>query len=126
MPNAFPRSRGSVNVLEMSESAAGASSAANTPWTARAPTSMAKLFAAPVDNNSEVFDYDDWVRYGWELKIGWQKATAAALYPRSAPGVEPGRAVGFAARRGANLLFSGAQPSDASNAAKIDSLDTPP
>ena len=65
-------------------------------------------FAAPVDNDSEVFDYDDWVRDGWELKIGWQKATAAARYPRSAPGTDPGRAVGFAARRGANLLFSGA------------------
>jgi hypothetical protein len=65
-------------------------------------------FAAPVANDSEVFDYGEWVRDGWELKIGWQQATAAARYPRSTPGIDPGRAVGFAARRGANLLFSGA------------------
>jgi len=32
-----------------------------------------------------------------------------ARYPRAAPGVDGGRAVGFACRAGANLVFSGAQ-----------------
>jgi hypothetical protein len=67
-------------------------------------------FAAPVDNDSEVFDYADWVRDGWELKIGWQKLAAGieARYPRAAPGADGGRAVGFSCRLGENLLFSGA------------------
>src|ERR1700722_17079837 len=47
MPNALPRSFGSVNVVVISDSAAGTSSAANAPWQARAVTSMAKLTEAP-------------------------------------------------------------------------------
>jgi len=66
-------------------------------------------FAAPVDNDSEIFDYDDWVRDGWELKIGWQKLGTDARFPRSAPGVDGGRAIGFSCRTGENLVFSGAQ-----------------
>jgi hypothetical protein len=68
-------------------------------------------FRAPVDNDSEIFDYGDWVRDGWELKIGWQQARSGveARYPRAAPGVDGGRAVGFACRAGDNLVFSGAQ-----------------
>ena len=65
-------------------------------------------FAAPVPNDSEIFDYGDWVRDGWELKIGWQKLGADARYPRAAPGVDGGRAVGFACKTGDNLVFSGA------------------
>lgn len=65
-------------------------------------------FAVPVDNDSEIFDYDDWVRDGWELKIGWQKLGTDARFPRSAPGVDGGRSVGFACRAGDNLVFSGA------------------
>ena len=67
-------------------------------------------FRAPVDNDSEIFDYGDWVRDGWELKIGWQQLAAGTLarYPRAAPGVDGGRAVGFACRTADNLLFSGA------------------
>ena len=66
-------------------------------------------FAAPVDNDSEVFDYSDWVRDGWELKIGWQKLSAGleARYPR-ATGASFGRAVGFSCGTADNLLFSGA------------------
>lgn len=33
-------------------------------------------FRAPVDSNSEIFDYGDWVRDGRELKIGWQNRRA--------------------------------------------------
>ncbi|HEU0034681.1 MAG TPA: hypothetical protein VFQ53_28850 [Kofleriaceae bacterium] len=68
-------------------------------------------FAAPVANDSEIFDYGDWVRDGWELKIGWQKLAAGieAAYPHAAPDVDRGRAVGFACQTGDNLVFSGAQ-----------------
>ena len=40
-------------------------------------------FAQPVPNDSEVFDYDDWVRDGPSLKIGWQalEAGRTARYP---------------------------------------------
>ncbi|MEJ7599259.1 MAG: phytanoyl-CoA dioxygenase family protein [Kofleriaceae bacterium] len=66
-------------------------------------------FAAPVPNDSEIFDYADWVRDGWELKIGWQKLAAEAAYPRAQPGADSGPPVGFACRAGDNLVFSGAQ-----------------
>ena len=46
-PNALARSCGSVNVVANRESAAGASIAAKTPCSARAPTSSSKLWAAP-------------------------------------------------------------------------------
>jgi len=54
-------------------------------------------FAAPVANDSEIFDYDNWVRDGWELKIGWQKLGTDARFPRAAPGADRSRAVGFRA-----------------------------
>ncbi len=47
MPKAFGLSAGSVKVTLSSESAAGASSAANSPWATRAATSISKLPAAP-------------------------------------------------------------------------------
>src|ERR1700721_2325742 len=47
MPNALPRSFGSVNVVVSSESADGTRIPANTPWRARAVTSMVKLTEAP-------------------------------------------------------------------------------
>jgi hypothetical protein len=67
-------------------------------------------FASPVPNDSEIFDYDDWVREGWELKIGWQRATSGleARYPGTLGEVDGGPAAGFACRRGENLLFAGA------------------
>jgi hypothetical protein len=67
-------------------------------------------FRAPVDNDSEIFDYGDWVRDGWELKIGWQQlaAGATARYPRAAASADFGPAVGFSCRQAENLVFSGA------------------
>lgn len=67
-------------------------------------------FATPVPNDSEVFDYDDWVARGWDLRIGWQDPThgLTAKYPSVLGEVDPGPAVGFACRRADNLLFSGA------------------
>ena len=47
MPNARPRSRGSVNVVVSSDRHAGASSAANSPCSARDAVSMANELAAP-------------------------------------------------------------------------------
>ncbi len=47
MPNALPRSAGSVNVVVSSDSAAGASTAPNAPCRARATISISMPFAAP-------------------------------------------------------------------------------
>jgi hypothetical protein len=67
------------------------------------------FFRAPVPNDSEIFDYDDWVRRGWSLKIGWQdpKAGLVARYPSTTGPVDIDETVGFSCRRGQNLLFSG-------------------
>jgi hypothetical protein len=46
----LPRSFGSLNVVDRIDSAAGARSAPNAPWQARAMTSMPKLVAAPPDD----------------------------------------------------------------------------
>jgi hypothetical protein len=67
-------------------------------------------FRRAVPNDSEVFDYDAWVRNGWSLKIGWQdrEAGRTARYPGVTGPADEGPAVGFACRAGDNLLFSGA------------------
>lgn len=66
-------------------------------------------FRREVPNNSEIFNYDDWVRDGWDLKIGWQRKgqDTASLYPRQTAPVDSGAAVGFAARAGDLVLFAG-------------------
>jgi hypothetical protein len=68
-------------------------------------------FREPVPNDSEIFDYDAWVKEGWGSKIGWQDRNAGITvrYPGVTEEIDPGPAVGFACRRGENLLFSGAQ-----------------
>jgi hypothetical protein len=67
-------------------------------------------FDEPVPNDSEIFDYDEWVRRGWSLKIGWQDRDAGieARYPGVTEEVDPGSEVAFRCHRGQNLLFSGA------------------
>lgn len=67
-------------------------------------------FAAPVPNDSEIFDYGDWIRDGWELKIGWQRPDAGleARYPTALGDVACGPPLGFSCRRGEHLLFAGA------------------
>lgn len=66
-------------------------------------------FTEPVPNDSEIFDYDDWVSRGWSLKIGWQDrdASLTARYPQVTGATEFGPESGFACRAGEVLLFSG-------------------
>lgn len=67
-------------------------------------------FGAPVPNDSEMFDYDEWVSRGESLKIGWQDPEAGknARYPGVIGDFDAGPALGFSCCRGENLLFSGA------------------
>ena len=67
-------------------------------------------FDRPVPNDSEVFDYDQWVSRGWDLKIGWQDVEAgrAAKYPGALSPADQNLGLGFDCKLGQNLLFSGA------------------
>ncbi|MFT5429684.1 MAG: myxalamid-type nonribosomal peptide synthetase MxaA [Myxococcota bacterium] len=68
-------------------------------------------FTVPVPNDSERFDYDEWVSKGWGLKIGWQDRDDGlkADYPGPIGDIDAGPALGFNCLAGDNLLFSGAQ-----------------
>ncbi len=63
-----------------------------------------------VPNNSEIFNYDNWVKDGPDLKIGWQDPDSGitANYPRSIPNFNGGKTLGFACQKGEHLFFSGA------------------
>lgn len=67
-------------------------------------------FNTAVPNDSEIFDYDEWVRDGWELKIGWQKKTSGvtARYPTVIGHPLRGPARQVRGHAGDNLLFAGA------------------
>jgi hypothetical protein len=65
-------------------------------------------FARHVANNSHEFDYDEWVRDGWNRKIGWQGSDASALYPGLPGEMDAGRRLTVSARAGEILLFAGA------------------
>jgi hypothetical protein len=64
----------------------------------------------PVANDSEVFDYADWIKDGPALKIGWQQRESGvtARYPGSLEAEMPPYAEGFSCRAGENLIFTGA------------------
>lgn len=68
------------------------------------------MFARPVPNDSTGFDYDAWVRDGWDLRIGWQDRNAGlrARYPSSGADHAALRAAGFACRKAEVLIFSAA------------------
>ena len=70
-----------------------------------------ELFARPVTNDSELFDYDAWTRRGLDLRIGWQDREAGLResYPALNATLPETRSLGFSCRRGENLVFSGAQ-----------------
>ncbi|MFI5719796.1 phytanoyl-CoA dioxygenase family protein [Nocardia sp. NPDC051750] len=87
-----------------------------TIWTALDDLDPAETFVfyperfdRPVANDSEIFDYDDWVSRGWSLKIGWQdrNASLTARYPQVVGREDYGPAAGFSCRAGEILLFSG-------------------
>jgi hypothetical protein len=87
-----------------------------TIWTALDDLSSEETFVfhperfdRPVTNDSEIFDYDDWVSRGWSLKIGWQdrNASLTARYPQVTGHEDYGIAAGFSCRAGEVLLFSG-------------------
>lgn len=63
----------------------------------------------PVPNDSEIFDYSQWVRDGWQLKIGWQhkRSGTTARYPGTTEPVEFGQSVGFDCKAADNIVFSG-------------------
>jgi hypothetical protein len=64
----------------------------------------------PVANDSEIFDYADWIKDGPALKIGWQKQDSGITgrYPGSQETEMPSYAEGFSCRAGENLIFTGA------------------
>ncbi len=64
----------------------------------------------PVANDSEIFDYADWIKDGPALKIGWQNKDSGvtARYPGSLEKEMPAYAEGFSCRAGEHLIFSGA------------------
>ena len=67
-------------------------------------------FDREVPNDSEVFNYDDWIKDGPDLKIGWQKQDSGmtATYPRSAAGFAPGTDVGFSCPAAGQVFIAGA------------------
>lgn len=67
-------------------------------------------FDREVANDSEIFDYGDWVKDGPELKIGWQDKDSGktAGYPQALESRDPATGIGFSARRAQPLVFAGA------------------
>ncbi len=65
----------------------------------------------PVENDSEAFDYDTWIRDRRSLRIGWQDRNAGteALYPGFRGDLAGARSFGFSCRAGDLLVFAGAQ-----------------
>ena len=70
-----------------------------------------EYFRKEVPNNSEIFDYDEWTRKGWSLKIGWQNKDDGlkAEYPGITGEFDRSISEGFSCRAGQSLLFAGAQ-----------------
>lgn len=63
-----------------------------------------------VDNDSETFDYSDWVKDGPALKIGWQKSDTGETggYPRALSQPDTDQGMGFSCCAAEHLIFSGA------------------
>ena len=68
-------------------------------------------FDREVANDSEIFDYANWIKDGPALKIGWQKSDSGETggYPRGLNESQPENRVGFSAAVGETLLFAGSQ-----------------
>ena len=69
-----------------------------------------EFFHIPVKNSSAIFDYDEWVSKGWDLKIGWQKVSKEHRnqYPSISQDILSEETIGFSCQKGENLLFAGA------------------
>lgn len=67
-------------------------------------------FQRAIANSSEGFDYDEWAIDKRSLKIGWQDREAGRVvhYSGAIGEFAAGRAVPLAAKRGDNVVFSGA------------------
>jgi len=67
-------------------------------------------FSKQVPNNSEIFNYDHWVKDGWDLKIGWQNKNDGikAQYPNLTGNFNDSNEIGFSCKEAQNLLFAGA------------------
>lgn len=65
-------------------------------------------FARAVRNDSEIFEFDEWVRVDQKKRIGWQDASTGttARYPQLEE-TPQGRVIPVACRAGDLLLFSG-------------------
>jgi len=66
-------------------------------------------FNKAVPNDSEIFDYNDWIKDGPALKIGWQKEDSGLTggYPQAEPSHEPGTRVGFSPKLAEAMFFAG-------------------
>lgn len=64
-----------------------------------------------VENDSEGFNYDAWIRDRSSLRIGWQDKNAGttALYPAFRGDLGPARRVPFSCKAAEVILFAGAQ-----------------
>ncbi|CAM2065066.1 hypothetical protein SCOR_06795 [Sulfidibacter corallicola] len=69
-----------------------------------------EYFDRPVRNDSECFDYDDWVQDDWDRKIGWQNAERdrSSTYPQLRQEIEPQRVEAVKAKAGDLIIFAGA------------------
>jgi hypothetical protein len=68
-----------------------------------------EYYQKEVPNNSEIFDYDEWVSKGWSLKIGWQNKNDGlnAEYPGITGEFDRTGAEGFSCSAGERILFVG-------------------
>jgi len=66
-------------------------------------------FNSVVPNNSEIFDYADWIKDGPALKIGWQKESSGIEggYPKADSNHNPGERIRFAPKKAESLFFAG-------------------
>ncbi|MEO0415947.1 MAG: hypothetical protein AAF226_13450, partial [Verrucomicrobiota bacterium] len=67
-------------------------------------------FDQPVANDSEIFDYSEWIKDGPALKIGWQKEDSGENggYPSAQVDTRALQGTGFSCAAGGNLIFAGA------------------
>jgi hypothetical protein len=68
-----------------------------------------EFFNKSVSNNSEVFNYDNWIKSGDEKRIGWQKLDTGikSLYPTSKDDMVINNKVKFDCDKGDIIVFSG-------------------